>query len=179
MKAGKNTPQSVLSYIDAILAKNEPPDSLALARELGYKPKAILRLVDKHGERLPAHLQKVKRDREEHLRYLARQNGLAHPPQYVGSIHGAICDEDAPTVPDHYQNVIKMASDTKWAQHEERERAEELARAQIRSISEMLREMNVQAARSGTTINPLLARLVREIKAESGRSGLNTSGPFV
>jgi hypothetical protein len=48
MKAGKNTPQSVLSYIDAVWAKNVPPEPFELAQELGISDIRLTKLRVKY-----------------------------------------------------------------------------------------------------------------------------------
>jgi hypothetical protein len=96
MKAGKNTPESVLRYIDAVWAANVPRDPIKLARELGYGPKGIRKLREKHGDRLLAYLEKLLRQRTEQPRFMAAQQGQLHPLQYVSSAEGAIDDSEAP-----------------------------------------------------------------------------------
>ena len=92
---GRNTPASVCAYIDAVWADHEPPDPIALARELGYSPKGIRRLLEKHGENLPRYLERRKRMVTEQPRFMARQHGAWKPEQYVDTPHGAIDDVEA------------------------------------------------------------------------------------
>ncbi len=94
-RAHRNTPQSVLSYIDAMWRKHELPDPLELSRELGFSPKAYRGLKEKHGDELITYLLRVQRARAEEPRFLARQNGRTHPISYIGTRIGAISDAEA------------------------------------------------------------------------------------
>lgn len=84
MKAGRNTPQSVLSYIDAVLTQEEI-DPLVLATELGYSPKAYRKLKEKHGDGLAAYLVKAKRLRTDSVRRLSIRR-LREDPQNMTTI---------------------------------------------------------------------------------------------
>lgn len=122
-KAGKNTPQSVLRYIDAHLPVDEP-DPVALARELSYNEQAIRTLQERHGDGLLAYLEKQRRDKIETPLFLAVQQGQRHPQQYVSSPHGAI--DGAEAVPNHFQRELNKRA------HQERQRqaADVIAAAQ-------------------------------------------------
>lgn len=166
MKAGRNTPQSVLSYIDAILQRNQPIDPNTLAQELGYTPKQIRKLKEKHGEGLLIHLKRVKRRRQEEPRFMAKQNGMLHPPQYVSTVHGAIDDAESPP-----EEVTAEYSRTAWETFEV-VKGEELARKQTRSRLERLRQAEIQLRKQGkpaehhiAQIEEALVAMEREAKA--------------
>lgn len=109
MKAGKNTPQSVLRYIDVVWARNEI-DPIKLATELGYNLKAIGRLREKHGDDLLPYLLSVQRSRIERPRFMAKQQGRRPNQlrQYTTSAEGAI--DDAETVGDLAQRRFSEAA---------------------------------------------------------------------
>lgn len=105
-KVGKNTPHSVLAFIEVHLSRI--PDPLELARELDYDEDAIEHLQAKHGERLLPYLQGVWRRRQDTDRYMARQAGRRHPQQHVSSRLGAI--DDLPEIPRHYEDRVNDLS---------------------------------------------------------------------
>lgn len=146
MKAGRNTPQSVLAYIDA----NTPtdPNAADLARQLGYSPTRYRRLKEKHGDGLVAHLERElrRRDHADAPRFLARQHGQrigndAH--QYVDNVHSAI--DPLEVVRDDLQTSITQRA------HEVEDvvKAEELARREARRRAERLRQAELELRQKG------------------------------
>lgn len=97
MNAGRNTPRSVLAYIDTVWRLNAPIDPVVLARELGYSPKGIRKLRERHGEDLGRHLERVRRAHADTPRFLARQQGRfpTRGLQYASSPQGAIDEAEA------------------------------------------------------------------------------------
>lgn len=163
MKAGTNTPQSVLAYIDAIWRQSAPPDPTVLARELGYNPKAFRRLKEKHGEGLVVHLERVKRERTETDRFMARQHGRAHPVQYVSSHHGAI--DDVPAVPAYVQDRLTARANVRFMEHKRDNKAEEQAREDARRLAAATRDLLLMTARKGGDSGAIVERLKREIES--------------
>ena len=102
MKAGRNTPQSVLRYIGAWL--DRVPDPVALARDLGYSEDDLATLEQRHGAGLLRHLQAVARSRADGDRFLAKQQGRAHPENYTNSHLDAV--DDLPTTPPYYDAIL-------------------------------------------------------------------------
>ena len=167
MKAGKNTPQSVLLYIDAVWAQNAPPDPWEIAMELGYNAKRFRVLKEKHGSRLLIHLRREARLRAEIPRFMAKQNGLLHPPQYVSSVEGAI--DEAESVPVEYDNEFSMKAREKRAEQRKQDRDEAEAASQVKQLSQQVRDVALNLARSGVDPVPFLARIQREVAAERDR----------
>jgi hypothetical protein len=155
VKAGRNTPQSVLRYIDTILDRSKPVDPLEVAKDLGYGPTRIRKLKEKHGDKLLPHLLKEKRRRQEEPRFMAKQNGMLHPPQYVSTVHGAIDDAEAPP-----HDVTEEYARRGW-ETVELLKGEELAKRQARSRAERLRQAELELRRRGKSADEY-ARAVDE-----------------
>lgn len=71
--------------------------------------------------------------------------------------------EEAEAVPDDYQNVLGMNARQRQAEHEKSERAVDLAKRDLRSITAQIRETAVEMARMGIDPNPWLVDLQRQI----------------
>lgn len=95
-----NPPPTTTEIVGRILSE-EDPDPVALAFALKYKPAAIAKLREKHGDHLLRHLKAQWRARQEQPRFLAKQQGRyvhANTPdqgQYVDAAHRSIDDLEA------------------------------------------------------------------------------------
>ncbi len=148
MKAGRNTPQSVLSYIAAIEARNVPEDPAQIARELGYGPKRYRVLKEKHGKDLLAHLKKARRLRTEskrHLHMRIRDNDPANMMTIVPV-------NDVPPNPPEPERISKEDEDRYGrlsCDNMEVLKAEENMRREARSRAEKLRQHEMELRREG------------------------------
>lgn len=100
IRKGKNStafgsPRSVLAFIEAHLDRKDPPSVEDLGRELGYSSITLHKLKMAHGPKLTDKLLEERRRRTEKPRFMAKQQGQAHPDQYTASVHGAIDDAEA------------------------------------------------------------------------------------
>jgi hypothetical protein len=158
---GKNTPHSVLSHIDAVWRKHAEPDPLELARELRIGPTRYRRLREKHGDGLVKHLLELKRQRTEFPLFMAKQNGMRHPPQYVSSAEGAI--DEAEVVPLNYQTVLVVDAKERFAKHRQANHAEEQAREDVKRLNARLKAVAIQSVRMGVSPVHVLAAIERQI----------------
>lgn len=107
-------------------------------------------------------------------RFKADERGYVAPPtlgdieaarldsSYTHSTHGAITDAGE-AVPDVDQNLLSMRAKTKWAEREQTERPEEVARRVARTVAAQVKEVAVLQARSGVDPQPFLADLQRRL----------------
>lgn len=102
----------------------------------------------------------MRRIRTEPPRLLASRSELG----YVDRLDKALRSEREPepeAVPAEYQDVLVMDARMRQASRVDADRAQEQARAQIRSLTEMLRELSQRQ-----DINRLLLELVQRVKSE-------------
>lgn len=136
MKAGKNTPETVLAFIEAHLDAGDLPDPVELARELGYTPVGFRKLQERHGKNLAKHLAGLKRKRDvgNEPRLLPKNAGdYVHSP-FAALTRGDELGPELEAVPEDYQNVLEMKAESQA----DKRRAEERLRREQHSLETRL-----------------------------------------
>ncbi len=134
-----------------------PEDLDQLCADLGIGLKRRAKLAAKHGEGLVPYLQGLWRwsKRRDGDRFLARQNGLRTPEQYVSSRLGALANEDVPCVRPDIQQAQSVAARARFAALREAE----TRRLTVDQLSAKLRALQKRAERTGVDLSDELARV--------------------
>jgi hypothetical protein len=144
-----------------------------LAGELGISPKQLAKLADKYGDSLESVLSKWWTETREKPRLLGRQG------EYTTSPFAALwtSEPDHPrrqpepdAVPEEYQAEITHLAHKRWDRYMRNDRAEELAKQELRSVNQALREVALQAVKAGVDPGPLLESVKAQIAAQAAEN---------
>lgn len=156
------------------LVDSMKPELLKLAQDLGITQAQLAKLRTQYArkhkkeaeERLLSWLELTWQETRDRHRFLAKQDGRYHPPQYVSSVEGAI--DEAEVVPDDYQTVLVIEAKERFVSHRREIDAQKEALKDLQAVQAEIRQLVQRAVKMGIQPSTVLAPIAREIQAQHG-----------
>jgi 5'-3' exonuclease len=146
-----------------------------LAGELGISPKQLAKLADKYEDSLESVLSRWWNEMQEahnKQEFLGRQGDLV--TSTFAALKTSSPDDPRrhpePAVDREYQAEITHLAHKRWDRYMRDDRAEELAKQELRSVNQALREVALQAVKAGVDPGPLLESVKAQIAAQAAEN---------
>jgi 5'-3' exonuclease len=144
-----------------------------LAGELGISPKQLAKLADKYEDSLESVLAKWWNETREKPRLLGRQGEYTTSPfaaLYTSEPEDSRRHPEPEAVDEDCQAEITHLAHKRWDRYMRNDRAEELAKQELRSVNQALREVALQAVKAGVDPGPLLESVKAQIAAQAAEN---------